>query len=179
MKFTSFYIRKYTTDGEMILFNTFSGKIVKVTQEYVAIVENMINKKHFPEDNSYVYERLNNAGFITDDTIDEFKIADTYLEMQLNQRKTLCITIMPTEDCNFRCVYCYETHKEGSMDEMTITNTIKYIKERIPEINALSIAWFGGEPLLELDIIKRISQELIKECKKYHVLYHAFMLRLH
>lgn len=175
MKFTTFYISKYTVEGELILYNTFSGKLVKVKKENVPIVTNMMEKKNFPADESHIYMSLREGGFIVHDSIDEFKVADAYLEAQLNQRKTLAITIMPTEQCNFRCVYCYEDHKEGGMNEQTIENTIKYIKEKIPELKSLSIAWFGGEPLLELGTIEYISSVLIEECKKHHVLYHAFM----
>jgi uncharacterized protein len=69
----------------------------------------------------------------------------------------LHIIIFPTESCNFRCVYCYETFKFGRMKSNVIEGIKNYLSKRIHELNYLSISWFGGEPLLALDIIEDIS----------------------
>lgn len=40
----------------------------------------------------------------------------------------------------------------------------------------MRINWFGGEPLLEIERIKAISQELISYCTKREIEYSAFMI---
>jgi len=76
----------------------------------------------------------------------------------------LHIIILPHEGCNFRCVYCYEKLKRGRM-EADIVNGIKaLVEQKINDYNRFIVSWYGGEPLLALDIIHELSDEFIDIC---------------
>jgi uncharacterized protein len=60
---------------------------------------------------------------------------------------SLGLIILPTEACNFRCVYCYETFEHGKMNPILVQALKKFITSRISDLSSLSISWFGGEPL--------------------------------
>ena len=65
-------------------------------------------------------------------------------------------TILPTLDCNARCVYCYEEGtKPVSMSSETVEQTIRFIRNNCGG-SEVKLSWFGGEPLLRPDIIDRI-----------------------
>ncbi len=81
--------------------------------------------------------------------------------------KMLHLTLFPTEACNFRCVYCYETFQYGRMDATTIEGIKKLLDVRVPELTLLHISWFGGEPLLALDIIEDISTHILSVLNEY------------
>ena len=69
-------------------------------------------------------------------------------------------TIMPTLCCNARCVYCYEEGcKPLTMTPETVEQTIRYIVDHHMG-DKVSLTWFGGEPLLCVDIIDRICEGL-------------------
>ena len=87
--------------------------------------------------------------------------------------KSLSLTILPNENCNFRCEYCYETLKKKQMDEKTIEAIISYVEENIYKYSSLNVAWYGGEPLLSMNIITRLSQRFIEICKEHKKLYFA------
>ncbi len=77
----------------------------------------------------------------------------------------LGLILMPTEQCNFRCTYCYEDFAIGKMSKSTIQGVKNLILKRGPELKSLAIDWFGGEPLAGKDVIYEIGsyvQELIK-----------------
>jgi uncharacterized protein len=63
---------------------------------------------------------------------------------------------MPTEACNFRCVYCYETFQYKQMERWVVSGVKNLIRRRFEGLESLSIAWFGGEPLLAVDVIQEI-----------------------
>lgn len=76
-----------------------------------------------------------------------------------NLRKHLELTIMPTERCNFRCVYCYEDFKIGRMKPWVREGIKRLISKRIERygLDYLELNWFGGEPLLAKDIVFDIA----------------------
>jgi len=71
--------------------------------------------------------------------------------------KGLHLIILPTERCNFRCVYCYEDFTLGRMSKGTVEGIRNLISLRAPGLTALDISWFGGEPLLAYDIVEEIQ----------------------
>ena len=67
--------------------------------------------------------------------------------------QALHLIVLPTEGCNFRCVYCYEDFGESRMAPGLIEGVKRLLTERFPELRTLSLSWFGGEPLLAYDHI--------------------------
>ncbi len=84
-----------------------------------------------------------------------------------NRQLTLCI--LPTEQCNFRCTYCYEDFKIGRMSKDLVYAVKQLIQKRVensPELKSLNIMWFGGEPLLSKDIVCEIGQFSYDLCQQ-------------
>lgn len=80
----------------------------------------------------------------------------SYLVESLNKRY-LDLILYPTEQCNFRCTYCYEDFEIGKMSPAIINSVKELIKKRAPDLDHLHLSWFGGEPLLGKSIISEIS----------------------
>lgn len=68
----------------------------------------------------------------------------------------LHLILMPTEACNFRCVYCYEDFKYKRMEPWVIEAVRKWIASRASGLRSLHLSWFGGEPLLDRGVIRAV-----------------------
>lgn len=156
-----------------IIHNSYTGKILKVNQ--VSLLKEIISGQNQDQyvDNA-LFKRLYADGFIVDSDTDEECLGKMSF-MDKIYSNTLSITILPTEQCNFRCKYCYEDYKHGSMQKNTIENFTKYLKKNIAKYNRLSIDWFGGEPLLALNVIEELSEKMIPICQKHQKPYTASM----
>jgi len=77
----------------------------------------------------------------------------------------LNLIILPTEACNFRCTYCYETFENKKMPRPVVTGIKSLIDRRGEDLDELEISWFGGEPLLALDVITEISKHALDAAK--------------
>ncbi|MEO3863135.1 radical SAM protein [Acrocarpospora sp. B8E8] len=73
----------------------------------------------------------------------------------------LNLFILPTEQCNFRCTYCYEDFKLGQMKREVVAGIKALLSTRLPSLRALGISWFGGEPLLAMPVIEEISEHIL------------------
>lgn len=124
-------------------------------------------------DDSNLVEKLKEGYFLIDDDVDELKILRFQMYKDRMSEHTLSLTIAPTSDCNFRCVYCYEKKsiRKKSMTlevEDAIIDLIKSVKTTISSMN---VAWYGGEPLLRFDVIERLSKRIIQICKENNIQY--------
>jgi uncharacterized protein len=63
---------------------------------------------------------------------------------------TLCIT----QRCNLACGYCYIEKKNSRMSLDIARKVIDFVFSNTPPQDKIDIGFFGGEPLLEFDIIK-------------------------
>lgn len=97
-------------------------------------------------------------GYVHDDFYDEEK---SYLmKMQdKNESRFLNLIILPTMQCNFKCPYCYENQRDKIMHKETVQSIENFISLHLHEYSGLHIGWFGGEPLLKLDIIETINKK--------------------
>lgn len=71
------------------------------------------------------------------------------------------ITLWVSTGCNLSCKYCYEGNKVSSlMNEDTVDNTFVFINNKMAKQNDkhLSIQFHGGEPLLNMEIIKYATE---------------------
>jgi len=68
------------------------------------------------------------------------------------------LILFPTEECNFRCVYCYEDFAIGNMQPWLIDATKAFLSKKIPHLKHLNLSWFGGEPLVAKKIVFDIAQ---------------------
>jgi uncharacterized protein len=68
----------------------------------------------------------------------------------------LHLIVLPTEACNFRCTYCYEGFVLGKMKSEVVQGLKNFIGRRAPILDRLDLSWFGGEPLLALDVVEDV-----------------------
>ena len=85
----------------------------------------------------------------------------------------LALILLPTEKCNLRCSYCYETFEQGRMSDETIQAVKNLIDLRLPKLDHLTLGWFGGEPLVAADIILDIAGHALDRCREEGVQYYG------
>lgn len=70
------------------------------------------------------------------------------------------VTLAPTTSCNLRCPYCFEKNKQSAvMSNETCDKVIDFVKSH-PCAKNLSLVWYGGEPMLCVNVIKYILSKI-------------------
>ena len=57
------------------------------------------------------------------------------------------LILLPLEQCNFRCTYCFEDFAIGKMGPEVVRGVKRLIDQRSGDLAHLQISWFGGEPI--------------------------------
>lgn len=122
---------------------------------------------------SLLGELIENKILTTDDDEKEF-----YMQMQMDyllesfSSNKLILTIAPTSQCNFDCPYCFEENKPTvRMSDQVISNLISFIRN-FRNIEYLYLTWYGGEPLLAIELIATILERIHSEIPQVKIAYH-------
>lgn len=98
------------------------------------------------------------------------ELSDSEIEERLSAIRNITLNI--TEQCNFRCTYCTfsgnyvigRVHNPKSMSITTAQKAIDYLtalisnKKRKVKVNTIILGFYGGETLLEFDLVRRIIE---------------------
>lgn len=141
-------------DDKILLFNSKSMAIVESNCEDIKKLDNM----DFSEDE---FLMLKENGFIVEDDVDELEdLKKSYLYTK-HDKSVLSLTIKVTNNCNLRCVYCYQDHVCEYMGDKEIKILKKFFEKEIETgTKIINLTWFGGEPLLNFKVIYEIEEFL-------------------
>jgi len=109
---------------------------------------------------------LEDLHFIISVDQNEKLFARYLINMAKYNTSIMSLFISFTSRCNFKCSYCYQdfrmSHPAQDLSLQKWQILFSFIRRRVLEfrISDLSIALFGGEPLLNLEVVGRACEDL-------------------
>ena len=156
-------------NGKYYIFNTLTLAIAEIEKDNVVKLEN----NNFVSINQEDRTDLCENGFIVEDNNDEeSELKNRFWQSTINNEE-LYISILTTLDCNLRCPYCFEHHNEEYLDQSVEQSIIDFIQNQASNLKLLKLDWYGGEPMMNLNSIQRISRKVIKICQENNIEYIA------
>lgn len=106
---------------------------------------------------------LTNLGFLVKSQEAELRELLGYVD-DLNSESTIFTAVVTLNlDCNLGCKYCYEGKRKGKhyMSADTADDFVNFLKAGVlKNKDAINLIFYGGEPLLSVDTIVRISKDI-------------------
>lgn len=157
-----------------LLFNSRTCAFVLLSQKEQEILKRGII---LDQNDVEMLAELESGGFLLPDgKQQELKAMELSYHSSTHQSSHLGLTILPTLACNCRCPYCFE-HKTGesisSEVAQAIIEHVSKVFEKNKRLASLSVSWFGGEPLLEANIVEELSKAFIDITEKNNAGYSA------
>src|SRR4030066_2507558 len=118
-------------------------------------------------------DTLSELGFLVPD-VDKEKEEMLRFFDKLNDRKKFNAMLVMNLDCNLSCRYCYEEGMKGKfyMSSETADLLIDFIeKHYLADKKTVHLDFYGGEPLLSLELIKDISKRLTSSAEEKGLSY--------
>lgn len=144
-------------DGRLIVWNTYTSKITAFEPGQADLVEEALSQKGFTGELTGIRKYLFDRGYVVSRGTDESLRLQQSFGQQHYRTDTLQLILLASEDCNFRCVYCYEDFARGTMLPEVRQGVRKLVEERAPGLKELRISWFGGEPLYGWEAIEDLA----------------------
>lgn len=167
---STFNALAHTDDNGVILANSYTGAIAYFSEEEKADVLTSLKRAGIKGEKNGIHKELYDHGFLVSDQTNEKRRAQ-FLHQSLHRTDIMHLVLLPTESCNFRCTYCYESFLRGKMNRETINGLKTAIQEKAKNLSNLHISWFGGEPLIALDVIEELSESFLSIANENHIHY--------
>lgn len=162
-------------DGDSILFNGHSKKFIIVPSRhinnYLYIIRNCNALKDAKEAKvSMVLQKLIKMNILVESTLDERQQVREEIQAYADKDEFHTM-ILPTYDCNYKCWYCVQLHHKTEMPPHTVKlverHIVKYLESN--KIPRYVLYWFGGEPLLQKDIVGKLTTALGAYCRDNNI----------
>lgn len=119
--------------------------------------------KAFPQDSGLLEMLMEHKIIVPHSEQESYGEADIASQKKMVARKShICLYLLLTQSCNLGCVYClngkksYRTHHNLKMsEEVAYCGVEKYLNRLDPD-GQLEIIFFGGEPLLNWPLAKKV-----------------------
>lgn len=144
--------------GEKVaICNTFSGSMAVLEQSEYAKLQQINNYSTTDSD----VQKWLEQGFIVEVDKDEVAITNFCRYRDSFLRNRPIYRILTTSACNARCFYCYEKGRPiQTMNQETAIQVGNFIMKRTKDNTRVTLNWFGGEPLLNPDVITLITKNI-------------------
>ncbi len=167
-KLSKFNLVIKDSEQENILYNTYRKVPVKLKADNSScrlnedMIENLSNE---------TIEKLLKVGLI----VSKYECETDVINYECNKLqytdRRLELTILPTDGCNFDCIYCYQSEPYHVICEEVKENLYKYLENNLKYFEYLVIDWFGGEPLLVKEIVVEMTEKILEICKRNKVAF--------
>ncbi|QWV91741.1 geopeptide radical SAM maturase [Geomonas oryzisoli] len=157
--------------GHVILYSTLRGSVAAVPAETLAALQ----QGAFPVEGCDALTRL--GMLVEDPDAEKEQMRDLVARVNAQTRHFL-VSVVLNLDCNLDCGYCFEGefrcghYMSGETADLLVA---MLVRERISQGWDVTASFYGGEPLLSQDLIRRISQPL-QEAARSHGVKYAFTL---
>jgi uncharacterized protein len=170
-----FNVRATTEDGRLVLWNSYKGTMSVFGAGQKATIENLLRQRGFEARSQGIVRYLFLRGFIVKRGTNEYRRVQLGFGQQHYRNDVLELILLASEDCNFRCQYCYEDFARGTM-QPAVRNGIKnLLLKRLPNLRQLSVSWFGGEPLYGLAAIEDLAPFFMETARENNLQFSSAM----
>lgn len=150
-------IKTFTTPKGYYLYDRNTNSILNINADEYEAINNENHLKH-----ETVLKALQSKGYCLKGRLRAIEHPDSKtLEYHLKNRIEQ-ITMQVTQNCNLRCEYCtysgnynQRTHTNKVMDLKTMYKCVDFIMKHSRDMDKIAIGFYGGEPLLMINNIKK------------------------
>lgn len=152
----------FRTYQQPYVYDRHTNSLVMLTEdEHYELLR--VEKGELPYDQSEVIKKYQEYGLFKPNIVEKIEHSGTEIIEHYIKTRIKQLTLQVTQQCNLRCEYCaysgiYDgnrTHSNQRMSIETAKKAIDFFLERNSELADVVIGFYGGEPLLEFDLIKQ------------------------
>lgn len=164
------FIHQFKTSIGNYIYDVNTDKILKVPK---IVYDKLSGRENIEDENEALHyiDELKKQGFLKPNKKRITEHPETkYLPFHLKSNLS-SLLLQVTQDCNFRCNYCIYSdsgkyinrkHSKEKMSFETAKKGIDFVIKHSKDSDCLHFGFYGGEPLLEIDLIEKSLKYITK-----------------
>lgn len=137
------------SNNEKVIYNTRTGAVAKVSEIDVKEFDHALQLPNSSYGSFFTF--LTKNKFLVDENLCEKELVYNSYKQYATQSEIVKVTVLPTERCNFVCLYCFTYKKTNRfMKPETYERIHQLIEKGNWGCKSFKINWFGGEPTIRL-----------------------------
>lgn len=167
--------------GGSIYFNEETLEVLEIPSAYISILKEFtkgrtkqdVLERCAESDVSEIIDELIDMGIIVNNAGEKNLLKNFNIHPQVS-----AFRIVLTETCNLSCVECFVTKNRKKLNTMSSEVLDRVIRQTIPYGQSISLKYhfFGGEPILRFDHIKRAVAIIRDAVEKGEMLQPVYMI---
>ena len=159
-KWSGFVVRYSTKKSFFILKNFFTGAVIKLTSDMLSRIDYWLDGKSVEISQDILSILTGENEFLVSADKNEFsQFREDFLEVRNNKAELFTLYFLPTIKCQLDCSCCFEKGivRIGRMSEVVLDQSVSWIADYLKvnkEVKYFKFVLFGGEPLLEKDLVR-------------------------
>ncbi len=149
-------------DNSLALYSFVTGRLHITTEA----VYKQLKDGNMESVNSSIIDELKRSRILLDSAEDDV--------VESSESEKLRLIILPTGECNLRCVYCgLQKDGIGKISTRTMDHIVLFAEDRLTEkqYKGIQVDWFGGEPTLQIPEIRNLTQKLLSVAEIHSLPY--------
>lgn len=157
-------VADFPESGQHLIYNWLTQSMAVVDEDLRGVFDSGVGVDTAQIPPEFV-QSLEEMGFIVADEVDERQEIEEWYRQIRSHSSTCKIMVLTTYDCNFACTYCVEegVKRPVALDGDLPERIAAWIIRRLEKLRSqrLSLNFYGGEPLLNLDGLERVAAPLL------------------
>ena len=162
------FIHLFETPLGYYCYDVNMNKILKIEDK----IFDALSGKKCDEKTFWKIERLKSAGYLKSNRVKKSEHPDTWEIPYLVRNRLDTLSLQLTQNCNLRCNYCVysdhysnRSHRVKRMPEIVAKRGIDFLIDNSSDSQTLFLGFYGGEPLLEYNLLKKSIEYAEKKAK--------------
>lgn len=162
--------KTFLKNGIVALFHPFTMKRVYGGEELKIFLRD-IKKGHVK--NLLIGKKLFELGFLVPNNFSKQEFIEKFRNIRATGQEISLMYLIITDKCNFDCKYCFieqgalkGKQQYGNMSYKTAKATVDFFIRQIKKDREKKIILYGGEPLLNFDVVKKTVEYIRTKEKK-------------
>ncbi len=167
------FIHVFSCSTGYYLYDVNSDLILKINED----TYNILKSDKQLEENEQI-KKLKKAGYLKNKHVQITEHPMTPFLESFYKSKLNAMTLQVTQNCNLRCEYCVysgkyttRTHSNKRMSYELARKGIDFLLSHSTDSKELSLGFYGGEPLLEFELIKKCINYIEQQAPERKIRY--------
>ncbi|MEW6525019.1 MAG: hypothetical protein AB1445_16090 [Bacillota bacterium] len=138
-------LSKYTLTSKLsadktLVIGTLNSSVVILPDDFVERLRGDSFSAATKEEETWVQDLVKMGIVLTDEGDDRILVRSTFRTSLLQLGRTMCLSLIPTLDCNLACPYCYEDaqRRPGIMSDDVLEASVEFLKKSLKRIQPLA-----------------------------------------